>query len=207
MDTAVATQNTRGQSVYLAPSSVGMPRSRLFHGPPYLSLALLPPPLLLPLKAAFGQTLGLRGRHKDTSVPQPWPGALGELSELRSPLGGLEPHSDLGQDRRRGGRSRRRAHGLRAQYSLWLKLGIDSRSSTACVYIRNLRNGMSFLYVKAYDRHRLPSQNWCMNSSVAEACKTRGQGVIYDALAHTYTAGYAWGGAPSCECNKAIAEL
>lgn len=34
-----------GQSVYLALCSVGTPSSRLFHGPPYLSLALL----LLPL--------------------------------------------------------------------------------------------------------------------------------------------------------------
>lgn len=34
-----------GQSVYLALCSVGTPSSRLFHGPPYLSLALL---LLLP---------------------------------------------------------------------------------------------------------------------------------------------------------------
>lgn len=35
-----------GQSVYLALCSVGTPSSRLFHGPPYLSLALLllPPP-------------------------------------------------------------------------------------------------------------------------------------------------------------------
>lgn len=37
-----------GQSVYLALCSEGMLRSRLFHGPPYLSHALpplLPPPL------------------------------------------------------------------------------------------------------------------------------------------------------------------
>lgn len=46
MNIAVTTQNTRGQSVYLAPGSVGTPRSRLFLGRPYLSLVLppLPPP-------------------------------------------------------------------------------------------------------------------------------------------------------------------
>lgn len=45
MDTAVTTQNTRGQSVYLAPGSVGTSRSCLFLGRPYLNLVLLPPPL------------------------------------------------------------------------------------------------------------------------------------------------------------------
>lgn len=41
-----------GQSVYLALCSVGTPSSRLFHGPPYLSHALLllplPPPVRMP---------------------------------------------------------------------------------------------------------------------------------------------------------------
>lgn len=41
-----------GQSVYLALCSVGTPSSRLFHGPPYLSHALLlpppPPPVHMP---------------------------------------------------------------------------------------------------------------------------------------------------------------
>lgn len=45
MDTAVTTQNTRGQSVYLAPGSVGTSRSCLFLGRPYLNLVLPPPPL------------------------------------------------------------------------------------------------------------------------------------------------------------------
>lgn len=35
------------QSFYLALHSEGMPCSRLFHGPPYLILLLLPLPLLL----------------------------------------------------------------------------------------------------------------------------------------------------------------
>lgn len=38
-----------GQSVYLALCSVGTPSSRLFHGPPYLSHALLLPPPLPPV--------------------------------------------------------------------------------------------------------------------------------------------------------------
>lgn len=39
-----------GQSVYLALCSVGTPSSRLFHGPPYLSHALLLPPLPPPVR-------------------------------------------------------------------------------------------------------------------------------------------------------------
>ena len=39
-----------GQSVYLALCSVGTPSSRLFHGPPYLSHALLLLPLPPPVR-------------------------------------------------------------------------------------------------------------------------------------------------------------
>lgn len=55
----------RGQSVYLALCSVGTPSSCLFHGPPYLSHALLLL-LLLPLVHMLLLGILLAQTHKDT---------------------------------------------------------------------------------------------------------------------------------------------
>lgn len=59
-----------GQSVYLALCSVGTPSSRLFHGPPYLSHALLLPPLPPPVRMlSLGSLQAHTHTYTHTSLP------------------------------------------------------------------------------------------------------------------------------------------